>query len=206
MLYEFCAESLEALPRALAAGAGRVELCDDLSVGGLTPGPAMIQEALTLGLPLVLMIRPRAGNFVYSGAEVELMVAQIKQAKEMGVSSFVFGVLLEDGSLDQENLYRLLAEVGDGEAVFHMAFDQIPWEQRLEALDWLAQAGFQRILTHGGPLEQDLYTYADYLDRIIARAAGKIDIILGGGITLDNRDQIAQRFGVTQLHGTRIVG
>ena len=206
MLYEFCTENPEALPLALAAGAERVELCRDLSVGGLTPSLTVIQEVVTSGLPVVLMIRPRAGNFVYSVAEVELMVAQIQEAKEMGVSSFVFGALLKDGSLDQDSLQRLLAAVGDGEAVFHMAFDQIPWEQRLEALDWLAQAGFQRILTHGGPLEQELYAYAEYLDQIIARAAGKIDIILGGGITLDNRDQIAHRFGVTQLHGTRIGG
>lgn len=206
MLYEFCTENLEALPLAIAAGAERVELCSDLSVGGLTPSPAVIQEALTLGLPLALMIRPRAGDFVYREDEVELMVAQIQEAKEMGVSSFVFGALLEDGSLDQESLQRLLAAVGDGEAVFHMAFDQIPWEQRLEAVDWLAQAGFRRILTHGGPLEQDLYAYENYLDSIIAYATGKIEIILGGGITLDNRDQIAHRFGITQLHGTRIVG
>lgn len=206
MLYEFCTEDVRLIPFALEAGAERVELCGDLSVGGVTPSPAMIEEALPLGLPIALMIRPRGGDFVYSPEEVDLMVEQIQLSKEMGITSFVFGALLKDGSLDKENLQKLLQAVGEDEAVFHMAFDQIPWEQRLDSLDWLAQAGFKRILTHGGPQDQDIWFYADQIDQIVARAAGKIEILLGGGINLENRDKIAQRFGVDQLHGTKVVG
>ena len=206
MLYEFCTEDVSLIPFAKEAGAERVELCADLKVGGLTPDPNRVVEALLQGLPIVLMIRPRGGNFVYSKDEIDEMIAQIQGAKGLGITSFVFGALLEDGNLDKNNLLHLLEAVGEDEAVFHMAFDQIPWDQRLEALDWLAEAGFKRILTHGGPQTKNLFFYEKEIDQIITRAAGKIDILLGGGITLENRAQIAERFGVTQLHGTKVVG
>ena len=209
VVFEFCGENLTLLDKAIAAGASRIELCDNLAVGGTTPSLGVIKEALKLtrekSVDLCVIIRPRGGDFVYTDSEVEAMLTDIGVAKDLGVSSFVLGALTEDRQLDQSVIQRLLAACGDSEVVFHMAFDELAVSDQLEAIDWLSSQGVDRILTRGGSLDATLDQRFAHYHRLLAVAKGKIQILPGGGITLENRQLFLQQLGVRQLHGRRIV-
>lgn len=209
VVFEFCGENLTLLDKAIAAGASRIELCDNLAVGGTTPSLGVIKEALKLtrekSVDLCVIIRPRGGDFVYTDSEVEAMLTDIGLAKDLGVSSFVLGALTEDRQLDQPVIQRLLAASGDSEVVFHMAFDELAVSDQLEAIDWLSSQGVDRILTRGGSLDATLDQRFAHYHRLLAVAKGKIQILPGGGITLENRQLFLQQLGVRQLHGRRIV-
>ena len=196
LVFEFCAENLTYIDKAIAAGAGRIELCDNLAVGGTTPSIGVINEAIKLtrekSVDLCVIIRPRGGDFVYTDLEI-------------GVTCFVLGALTSDRKLDQRVMQLLLAACGEAEVVFHMAFDELAHTDQLEAIEWLSDQGVARILTRAGspgdPLEQ---RFAHY-HRLLDAAKGKIQILPGGGVTLDNRQLFLDQLGVCQLHGTRIV-
>ena len=206
LVFEFCAENLTYIDKAIAAGAGRIELCDNLAVGGTTPSIGVINEAIKLtrekSVDLCVIIRPRGGDFVYTDLEVQAMLTDIRAAKEIGVTSFVLGALTRDRKLDQRVMQLLLAACGEAEVVFHMAFDELAHTDQLEAI---SDQGVARILTRAGspgdPLEQ---RFAHY-HRLLDAAKGKIQILPGGGVTLDNRQLFLEQLGVCQLHGTRIV-
>ena len=112
MIYEFCAENVTLLDKALEAGAKRVELCDNLTVGGTTPSYGVIEAAVrmveTYDATVMTMIRPRGGDFVYSDLEIEIMLADIQKAKEAGSQGVVFGVLTEKNEIDVSKMQRLL--------------------------------------------------------------------------------------------------
>lgn len=205
---EFCAENMELVPTAVAAGAARVELCDNLSVGGTTPSYGVIRAAVALagerGVGVMCMIRPRGGDFEYTPDEAAMMRDDLAMAKRLGVTGVVFGCL-RDGHLDRA-LTSELVELADGvDVTFHMAFDALPADEQLGAIDWLAGQGVSRILTHGGPagtpIEDNLGRLRTYVDR----AAGRVTILPGGGITWENAERIASELGVCEVHGTKIV-
>lgn len=209
MIYEFCAENVTLLEKAMKAGARRVELCDNLAVGGTTPSFGVIKAGVELGeiydTTMMTMIRPRGGDFVYSSLEVEIMIEDISRAREAGSQGVVFGALTPDNELDTETLERLLEASKGLEIVFHMAFDSIPEEHQLAAIDWLASHGVRRILTRAGdtntPLEVRFARYRDFLNY----AEGRIEILPGGGIDMSNREIFLDALGVNQLHGTKVV-
>lgn len=132
MLYEFCAENVTLLEKAMKAGAQRIELCDNLAVGGTTPSYGVIRAAVDLAKPygatVMTMIRPRGGDFVYTDLEIGIMLADIQKAKEAGSQGVVFGVLTEKNEIDVSKMQRLLEACKGLEVVFHMAFDAIPAE------------------------------------------------------------------------------
>ena len=209
VVFEFCAENLTLLDKAIAAKAGRIELCDNLAVGGTTPSLGVIKEALKLtsqkSVDLCVIIRPRGGDFVYTDSEVEAMLTDIGAAKELGVSSFVLGALTSDRKLDQRVMQLLLAACGEAEVVFHMAFDELAVTDQLEAIEWLSIHGVARILTRAGSLDATLEQRFAHYHRLLAAAKGKIQILPGGGVTVENRALFLEQLGVCQLHGTRIV-
>ena len=209
LVFEFCAENLTLLDKAIAAGAGRIELCDNLAVGGTTPSLGVIKEAVKLtreqSVDLCVIIRPRGGDFVYTDSEVEAMLTDIGAAKELGVSSFVLGALTSDRKLDQRVMQLLLAACGEAEVVFHMAFDELAVTDQLEAIEWLSIHGVARILTRAGSLDATLERRFAHYHRLLAAAKGKIQILPGGGVTVENRALFLEQLGVCQLHGTRIV-
>ena len=205
MLYEFCAENVTLLEKAMQAGARRVELCDNLSVGGTTPSYGVIRAAVSYDTTIMTMIRPRGGDFVYTDLEVAIMIEDIKKAREAGSQGVVYGLLTRENELDTENLESLLAVSQGLEVVFHMAFDAIPKEQQFSTIDWLIEHGVSRILTHGGVATEPIRNHFLWLNTLIKHAAGRIEILPGGGITVNNRDEIIANLGVNQLHGTKIV-
>lgn len=216
LVREFCAENMELVPAAVAAGAARVELCDNLAVGGTTPSYGVIRAAVAhareTGTDVMCMVRPRGGSFEYTPAEAQMMRDDLVMAKSLGVTGVVFGCL-RDGRLDKEltsELVRLAHEdtpeaPGRVAVTFHMAFDALAPEDQLPAIDWLADQGVERILTHGGAAGTPIAGNLGRLRAYIERAAGRIVILPAGGITWENAEDVAAELGVSEVHGTKIV-
>ena len=209
MIYEFCAENVTLLEKAMQAGARRIELCDNLAVGGTTPSYGVTKAAVELAAnydtTIMTMIRPRGGDFVYNELEIAIMLEDIRLTAQAGSRGVVFGALTADKKLDKPNLEKLIAASKGMEIVFHMAFDELSDEDQLEAIDWLSQAGVTRILTRAGVSGDSLDKRFAHYHRILEHAKGKIEILPGGGIDLDNRQTFINQLGVTQLHGTKVV-
>ena len=209
MIYEFCAENVTLLEKAMQAGSRRIELCDNLAVGGTTPSYGVTKAAVELAAnydtTIMTMIRPRGGDFVYNELEIAIMLEDIRLAAQAGSQGVVFGVLTADKKLNKANLEKLIAASKGMEIVFHMAFDELSEEDQLEAIDWLSQAGVTRILTRAGVSGDSLEKRFAHYHRILEHAKGKIEILPGGGIDLDNHQIFIDQLGVTQLHGTKVV-
>ena len=209
MIYEFCAENVTLLGKAMQAGARRIELCDNLAVGGTTPSYGVTKAAVELAAnydtTIMTMIRPRGGDFVYTDLEIAIMLEDIRLTAQAGSQGVVFGALTADKKLDKPNLEKLIAASKGMEIVYHMAFDELSDEDQLEAIDWLSQAGVTRILTRAGVSGDSLEKRFAHYHRILEHAKGKIEILPGGGIDLDNRQTFIDQLGVTQLHGTKVV-
>ena len=224
LLKEFCAENLTLVHEALAAGARRIELCDNLAVGGTTPSYGVIKGAVARvreqQAQVMTMIRPRGGNFCYSSCEARTMLDDIACARSLGTTGVVFGCVRsgQDGRtfLDEE-LVKQLVEAAKGpgsgmsaqtapvQVTFHMAFDELDEQAQLEAIDTLAQLGVDRILTHGGPLGTPILDNLSHLKVLVSHAAGRLIILPGGGISWQNAEQVASLLGVAEVHGTKVV-
>ena len=224
LIREFCAENMELVPAAVSAGAARIELCDNLTVGGTSPSYGVIHAAVDYvcghGADVMAMCRPRGGNFVYNEAEGAMMLDDVRCARGLGVTGVVFGCLRRDANgqleLDGE-LVRCLVDAAKGAGhglaagadpvcvTFHMAFDALDAGRQLETIDALAALGVERILTHGGaagtPIEQNY----GRLTELIACADGRLTILPGGGITWENAEAVATELGVSEVHGTKVV-
>lgn len=210
MIKEFCAENFTNIPKAIANGAGRIELCDNLAVGGTTPSTGVIEEALQYAeehqVAVMTMIRPRGGDFVYNDIELRIMHTDLIEAKKIGTDGVVFGCLTEDGWLDEEALELLIEHAEGLQITFHMAFDAIPVDKQFAAIDWLAENGVHRILTHGGAEGTKIEDNLERLKELITYADGRLIILPGAGITNENVEAIATALNVTEAHGTKIVG
>lgn len=129
MLLEFCAENFTNIPTAIQLGANRIELCDNLAEGGTTPSYAVIEHTIKYAdeknIPVMTMVRPRGGNFVYSESEFEMMKKDLEMMKELGTHGVVFGALTSDNRIHREQVTELVKLSEDMETVFHMAFDEI---------------------------------------------------------------------------------
>ncbi len=193
IIKEFCAENTTLLNQ-LDQSVKRVELCDNLAVGGTTPSYGVIKEAARYlhekDIALATMIRPRGGNFVYNDSELRIMEDDILHAVELESDSLVLGLLTEDNHIDQDGIEQLLPATQGLPLVFHMAFDHIPLEEQKEALDQLVELGFTRILTHGSAQNNDIFENIAHLKELVDHADGRIEIMIGGGVTADNYQEL----------------
>lgn len=209
LLKEYCAENYTNIPNAIAKGAKRIELCDNLNVGGTTPSTGVIEESLSYAsekqVPIMTMIRPRGGDFIYNDIELRIMETDLIEAKKLGTDGVVFGCLTPNNWLDEEALSRLIEAAEGLQMTFHMAFDQIPEDRQYEAIDWLIQQGVSRILTHGGPSHTSISGNKKHLLDLIHYADNRITILPGGGVTADNAEEIAHTLKVNEVHGTKII-
>ena len=140
MKLEVCANSYQSAKNARDAGAHRIELCQELSVGGITPSYGLKKKVITdLSIPTLVLIRPRSGNFVYTDEEFAIMKSDIKQCKALGVHGIVSGVLKEDKSIDIERTKELIALTRPLPFTFHRAFDEV--ENPEEGLEQLIELG-----------------------------------------------------------------
>lgn len=197
ILLEVCIDDLAGLEAAVEGGADRIELCSALALGGLTPSLGLMEIAATFDIPCNAMIRPRAGDFVYSEEEIDVMQADIDAARNAGLAGVVLGASLPDGRLDRFVLEGLATAARGLDLTLHRAFDLVP--DIPEAVEIAIKLGFSRILTSGGAR-----TAADGvqgLKQAIRAANGRISIMPGSGVSATN----ARKFlglGITELHAS----
>lgn len=196
MKCELCAYTLEACHTAARIGIDRVELCASPAEGGVTPSIATITQACAIpGMEVSVMIRPRGGDFLYSDEELGTMLHDIRMAREAGATGVVFGVLTAEGKVDVERT-RLLVEAAQGiDTTFHRAIDMT--EDYLQAVEDIIHTGCTRILTSGG--YDKAIDGIDNIAQAVARAAHRIEIMAGSGVTAGNARQLAST-GVDALH------
>ncbi len=198
VILEICCGSADDVLAAAEGGADRAELNSALMLGGLTPSVGTVRKAKKAGIPLMVMIRPRDGGFCYSEAEFESMLEDLRFFVSEGVEGLVFGVLNDDGTLDIERNRLLVEAAGDRVKIFHRAFDLVPdWRK---AMDELVELGFDRILTSGQ--KTDCIKGAENIKEMVKYAAGRIEILPGGGIRPENVNYILDRTGCSQLHSS----
>ena len=199
IVFELCAESIDACLVAHEGGASRIELCSALSEGGLTPSHGLVREAVTRsGLPIHALLRPRGGDFVYTDAEFDVMREDLRHMRSLGISGIVAGVLRADGTVDVERTRELAAMAAGLDVTFNRAFDETSAME--QALEDVIAAGCKRVLTSGGA--SDVVSGAEALARLVKQAAGRIEIAVGGGLRLKNAAAVARTTGARHFHGS----
>ena len=196
-LLEICVETLEAALAAELGGADRIELCQELSVGGVTPSAELMREVrANVDIPVFAMIRPRCGDFCYTAEEFELMVRDLGTAKESGMNGAVLGILRSDRGVDVERTRALVELARPWPVTFHRAFDETP--DLRAALDEVMATGAARVLTSGGKpsAEQGAAEIAALVDG----GGGKITVVCGGGINSSNLEHVVQRTSAREFH------
>src|SRR5258705_1806337 len=188
ILIEAAVESRDAALAAVEGGAHRIELCTDLANGGTTPDLNLLKAQLPI--PVFVLVRPRAGDFVYTDAEHGTMLEQIARARSGGAHGIVTGDLILDRTRD------LIAAARPLPVTFHRAFDVFP--DRSDALERLIELGVEPLLTSGGaPTAPE---GADEIRRLVVQAKGRIEIMPGGGINPNNVARLLQQTGVREVH------
>lgn len=201
-LIEVCVGNYNEAITAYKKGADRIELCDNLIEGGTTPSYGVIKKVLEdVSTKVMVIIRPRGGNFIYSNEEIEIMKMDIVNAKNLGVYGVVIGALNKENKLDEVAIRELVTVAKGLSITFHMAFDEI--DDKQEAIEKLITFGIDRILTKGG--QGNAYDSMDKLKDLNEFANNRIIIMPGKGITTENRDEILEKTGVVEIHGTKIL-
>lgn len=200
LILERCCTSAEQALEALENGAARVELCHDLSIGGVTPEHNLILAAVKTGIPVNVLIRPRGGNFVYSVEEIQQMISDIEFCRSAGVNGVVIGILHPDGSVNLEAMRLLIAAAQGMSITFHRAFDRCSNPQ--QALEDIISLGCNRLLTSG--LQDTAPQGQALIAELVKQAAGRIIIMPGSGVTPENINSLAAATGAREFHGTRL--
>jgi copper homeostasis protein len=195
---EICVDDAAGVVAAVAEGADRIELCSCLELGGLTPSAALIEHAVKSGVPVHMMIRPRAGGFVLSEDEVAIMIEEIRVGVERGVSGVVIGALKADGRLDRDALARFRDAARDVAIVFHRAIDLLA--DPVAAVPALASLGYDKILSSGGAATAS--EGAPTLAAMVKAASDRLSIIAGAGVRPENVATLIAQTGVREVHGS----
>jgi copper homeostasis protein len=183
-------------------GADRVELCVNRTAGGTTPDfevTKTVRDKVTIDLNI--MIRPRVGDFVYSDFEFEQMKSEILAFKKLQVDGFVFGILNNDGTINEQQNKDLVALANPLPCTFHRAFDGV--KNKLEALESLIECGFKTILTSGE--ETDVVDGIDVLAALVEKANNRIVIMAGGGLRSTNIGLLKEKTKAVFYHSSAII-
>ena len=202
MVKEACVGSYSEAVSAEKRGADRVELCDNLDVGGTTPSYGTIKTTVEkLKIPVFVMIRPRGGNFCYNKNEIEIMKKDIELCKALGVKGIVLGVLTKNDEIDYPLLKELIDLAAPMEVTFHKAIDDL--ENPVLEIKKLAEIGVKRILSSG--TKAKALDGKEILNKMIAEANDDITVIVAGGVTTDNFEKVSKEIVSTEYHGKKIV-
>lgn len=196
-MLEICIDSVASAKAAAAGDADRVELCAGLPEGGTTPSAGMIRS-VRAAFPggLMVIIRPRGYDFLFSEAEMEIMLQDIQVAKNLGADGVVIGCLTSDGQVDKERSKRLIEAAGPLDITFHRAFDMT--RDMGESLEDIISLGIKRILSSGG--KPDVPSGVSELAALVKQAAGRASIMPGGGVTEKNLGELVRATGVAEIH------
>ena len=196
---EICTDSVVSCQEAEKGGAARIELCANLFEGGTTPSAGTIQVARQVtNIPLHILIRPRGGDFYYSAEEFAVIKQDIQVAKDLGANGVVIGILTPDGEIDMARTATLIEIARPLSITFHRAFDMA--RDPVRSLEQLITLGVNRLLTSGQ--ERSALEGSELISRLVAKAAGKIIIMPGGGITLRNIQRLKKETGADEFHLT----
>ena len=199
---EVCVESFEEAIRAVKAGATRIELCDNLAVGGTTPSFGTIKKCMEkLTVPVIVMIRPRSGNFTYSQDELEIMQDDILICKELGVAGVAFGMLDGNGNINLEQTLEFVQLSKPLIITFHKAIDNVV--NILDGVAFLKKIGVNRILSSGG--KDSALEGQKTLNQMIELASPQVSIIVAGKVTFENLKEIQEKIPSGDYHGRRLV-
>ena len=202
MIKEACVESFEKALEAQNNGANRIELCENLAVGGTTPSYGTVKICLEkLNIPIFPMIRAKGGNFVYSKEEIEIMKEDIKIFKELGVKGVVLGCLTFDNKINLELTKELVDLAYPMEVTFHKAIDEI--NNPLDYINDLVNIGIKRILTSGG--KATAFEGKDLINKMIKKSNGRIKIVVAGKVTKENLNELSNLISAAEFHGKLIV-
>ncbi len=197
VLIEICVDSLASVAACGEAGADRVELCAGLVEGGTTPSAGFLHEARRLFTgSVMMMIRPRGGDFLYSPGEVEIMCRDIRVAREGGADGVVFGCLTPEGEIDRRATSRLMEAAAGMDITFHRAFDVT--RDPAASLETLISLGIPRVLTSGG--RPSVPEGMEVIAALVRQSAGRVGILPGGGIQPAAVAGIVEATGVTECH------
>ena len=205
MMYfrEACCTSLEAVRAAERTGAQRIELCERLDVGGVTPSEALLHAVLAAAaLPVNVLVRPRGGDFVYSGEEVRQMLESIRLCAALGANGVVIGALTPDGRVDLAVMRRLVAAAREAglSVTFHRAFDETA--DPLAALEDVIALGCDRLLTSGHA--PDAFAGRALIGELVRRAGSRLVVMAGCGVRPGNIAAIARDSGAPEFHSSCI--
>lgn len=203
MIKEACVENINEALRAESLGANRVELCENLKVGGTTPsaGSIFITKKI-LKIPVMVLIRPRGGNFIYSSNEIEIIKHDIEQCKKIGVDGVVFGALTKDHSIDINLTNELISLARPMEVTFHKAIDFT--FNIIEEFKTLLKTDVDRVLTSGGA-ETALDGYEN-INKMVRMSDGKIKLIVAGKVVRNNLAKLSKLINAEEFHGMKIIG
>lgn len=196
MKTELCAASIEAIYLAKELGIDRVELCQSLEQGGLTPSTGFIEFSLALGIETHVLIRPRSGGFRYSEDEVEIMLRDIGECKEIGANGVVIGVLDEMGFVHKKAVDMMVQKAGDMQVTFHRAFDDTLDAEK--SIDQLVQLGVHRVLSSG--LARNVELGMPILVDMKKHAGNRIEIMPGGGVSAANVRKLIELITPDAVH------
>lgn len=193
---EICVDSVASAVNAEKGGATRLELCENLVIGGTTPSPAFFRQVRqAVSIPIHVLVRARFGDFLYTEEELERMANEIKDLAEEGAECFVIGALTEIGDLDVPGLSKMMQSAPKAAWVLHRAFDMC--KNRAEVLEAAIDLGFRGILTSGG--EGTATEGMEELKKLVSLADGRLEIIVGAGVNSKNIEHLLST-GATAYH------
>lgn len=196
---ESCCTDVEQIRRAQEAGARRIELCENLAVGGVTPSAELLKAAISVAtVPVNVLVRPRGGDFVFSAAEADTMLRDIELCREAGAAAVVIGALDSRGEVDMPLMRRLCDAASGMSVTFHRAFDVCA--DPLAAFEDVLALGCDRLLTSGH--ESDAFKGRFFIAELVERAAGRIIVMPGCGVRRSNIARIAADTGAVEFHAS----
>lgn len=201
IIFEACVGNYNEAVSACYRGANRIELCDNLMEDGTTPSYGTIKKTVEkLDIPVMVIIRPRGGDFTYTEDELEIMKYDVQICKDIGAFGVVIGAI-KDSRVDKDIIKELVNLAKPMKITFHMAFDEI--EDKNIAIDELIELGIDRILTKGGC--EDAMSGKESLKKLVKYANGRIVIMPGKGVNKGNRDFLLEYTGANEIHGSKVV-
>ena len=196
---ESCCTDVEQIRRAQEAGARRIELCEKLAVGGVTPSAELLKAAISVAkVPVNVLVRPRGGDFVFSAAEADTMLRDIELCRGAGAAAVVTGALDSRGDVDMPLMRRLCDAASGMSVTFHRAFDVCA--DPLAAFEDVLALGCDRLLTSGH--ESDAFKGRFFIAELVERAAGRIIVMPGCGVRRSNIARIAADTGAVEFHAS----
>jgi len=195
---EVCTFNLDDLEIAAKNKVSRIELCINKNYGGITPPYNHIIDAISLGVKIHPIIRPRAGNFIYTAKEINSIINDVRFCRENNCSGVVLGILDSNNEVDISNCKKIIKESGDMSLTFHRAFDET--SNPYESMEKIIDLGFDRILTSGQ--EEKATDGVLLINKLVKQSKGRISIMPGSGIRASNVDLFLENNGISEIHSS----